>query len=371
MAVVGSADLPPAVVGACHPLGSVRAVTATAIPVDNMTTESLVRYDVESDGPDGTRSWSVVAKTLRPASASPVWAQIPPEHRASTAAELDWTVEPVAYRCGLADRLPPGVRMPALLHVEAGDDRVALWLEHAADAPVWDVDRYRATARALGRLAGAFPAGTAVPAGLRGRSFRTFFTGKVTHVDLPALADPAVWAHPAVAPHDDGALGPDLLDLAGRVPALLDALDRLPRALGHGDACPQNLLRAGAGADVVAIDWGFAGTMAIGFDLASLVAGRVETGALAPEDLPAVHDAALGGYLEGLADVGADVDPEAVAAGALGTSVIRSAFTCLPLERLAGPPDGVGAIVRARLDHSRFLLDRLAAVTGAGFLDPA
>ena len=141
---------------------------------------------------------------------------------------------------------------------------------------------------------------------------------------------------------------------------------RCRRALGHGDACPQNLLRAATGADVVAIDWAFVGTMAVGFDLASLVAGRVETGALPPEDLPAVHDAALGGYLEGLADVGAAVDAADVAAAALGTSVIRSAFTCLPLDRLAGPSDGLGDVVRARLGYARFLLDRLAAGAGLG-----
>lgn len=356
-------DLPPAVVAACHPGGAVRAATSTVVPVDNMTTESLVRVDAVTEGPDGERSWSVVAKTLRPATDWPLWSMIPPEHREQVLSDLDWTIEPHAYACGLADRLPAGVRMPAVHHVEGSADRVALWLEHAADDPVWDLARYRDTARALGRLAGAFPA-DAVPAGLPERSLRTFFTGKVAHVDLPAFADPAVWSHPAIRPHDDGTLGARLLALVDRAPALLDALDRLPRTLAHGDACPQNLLRARRGDDVVAIDWGFAGTMAIGSDPASLVAGRVESGALAPEDVAAVHDATLAGYLDGLADAGADIAADDVATGFLATSVIRSAFTCLPLDRLAGSPTpDLGAQVHGRLGYARFLLDRLGAGT--------
>src|SRR5689334_21551132 len=93
--------------------------TWTCVPVghlvDNMTTHALDRRQGTSS--DRT-PWSLVAKTLHPASESPVFAFIPPEHHASTLVVLNWLDEPRVYRCGLAAALPGHLRMPALHHVD-------------------------------------------------------------------------------------------------------------------------------------------------------------------------------------------------------------------------------------------------------------
>lgn len=73
--------------------------------------------------------------------------------------QLDWLDEPRVYECGLDQDLPEGIRLPKLRAIERpSGDRLVLWLDHVDDeGGPWSLDRYRRSARALGRMTGRWP----------------------------------------------------------------------------------------------------------------------------------------------------------------------------------------------------------------------
>ena len=122
---------------------------------DNMTTAGLDL--ARGTLADGT-TFTVFAKTLHPASASPVWSLIPADARPEVLVELDWLDAPGAYRSALHDDRPAGLRMPRLWHVVQTEQQIQLWLEPIEDRGVWDADAYHRSAKALGQLSGRWPA---------------------------------------------------------------------------------------------------------------------------------------------------------------------------------------------------------------------
>ena len=185
---------------------------------------------------------------------------------------------------------------------------------------------------------------------------------------LPALAGDAVWSHPQVADVADRNLRSDLQRLAARVPALLDTLDGLPQTFVHGDASPQNLLVPAADPDTfVAVDWSLIGPCAVGYDLGQLLVGPAHAGWLDVAALPALEEIVLPAYTAGLADEGLRVAADVVRIGLHAALVVRSAFSALPLGRLAGPPTrGDAALVARRVRLTRHLVDLGLALPSAG-----
>ena len=355
--------MPRAVIDAFHPGGTVEVVEGRSVPVDNMTTASLELLDVVTVAGTDRRTWSVAAKTLHPATCSPIIRFVPPEMHASVERELDWTVEPHVYRSELGDHLPDGLRMPDLVHLEAtGEDRVTLWLELVPDDPSWDLERYRRAARLLGQLAGSNPdGGPWIDGPVRRRDLGYLFFGRIGVALLPPLSDPRIWEHPLLRDHDDHAIAADLVAFAERVPLLLGRMDGLPRTLAHGDASPQNLLLPPGGRDLVAIDFGFLGSMAVGFDLGALHSGRAVFGLLPVDQFGPTLEASTAAYLEGLTDVGFHADEDDVRASGLFAGILQAAFGAIPFERLdEEPTDELQALVERRLHHARFLLDAAA-----------
>ncbi len=222
----------------------------------------------------------------------------------------------------------------------------------------WTRDDYRVAARSLGRLSGRLPE-RMVPRDLpaKRRDLRGYFFGRVTHGSMPLLRDDASWAHPLVRRSVDAGLRDDLEMLATYIPDLLDRLDALPRTFAHGDACPQNLLRPAGASGVVAIDWTFAGIYPVGTDAGQLLAGRAESGELAPGELPELLDEIAEAYIHGLRDEDADVSETDTRLGIVGNLVVRSAFTALPLELLASGRAGLEELFASRARYARFLVD--------------
>jgi hypothetical protein len=149
------------------------------------------------------------------------------------------------------------------------------------------------------------------------------------------------------------------LTLADRVPAMLDRLESLTQSIGHGDACPQNLLVPSEAPDtLVAIDITWQRPEAIGFDLGQLLVGLAHTGELTAIHLPELHDILLNAYLEGLTDEGCGVDSADVLYGFDAAMVIRSAFTAMPWDEFTGPvtPD-LDTRVASRSALTRYLVD--------------
>jgi hypothetical protein len=181
---------------------------------------------------------------------------------------------------------------------------------------------------------------------------------------VPALRDPGLWRHPVIEAASrrvaDPGLAKDMRALADRLPAILDVLDALPQTHAHGDATPQNLLRpAREPGALVVIDWGFGDLLPVGFDLGQLLVGLAHAGETDPDELAAIDETILPGYLDGLADEGYDVDPRLVRTGYLGGLAVRSALCALPLERLAEPAqtDEQLALFATRLRLSRVIID--------------
>ncbi|GAA2206872.1 hypothetical protein GCM10009850_023300 [Nonomuraea monospora] len=300
------------------------------------------------------RTWSFVVKRIQSARHWPHLHLVPEDARDRFVAIFPWRIEADVYASGR--RLPPGLRMPRLyLLDDLGDDRLDLWLEdvRTRGPAEWDLARYAAAARVLGRLAGMYPA--AGPG--EGPGLRMYVTNRVMAGAVPALRDPSVWRHPLVEPHADPLLRMDLDRLAHRVPDLLAALDALPHTMAHGDASPENLLVPASRPDeFVAIDWGWQEPVPVGFDLGQLLVGRAHEGRLEPGELPAVHRAVQEAYALGLADEGAPAG--GLAAGYVTSLVLRSAFTAIPVERLGEPVTAeLAELFRKRVGLARFLAD--------------
>lgn len=332
--------------------------------VENLTTARLDRARVRlADGSTVT----AVAKTLRPASASPAFAVIPPEHHQQVLEDLHWLDEPDVYRSGLGDVLPAPLRMPAVYAIDSTDDElVTLWMEDVADVEPWSLERYGRTASALGALAGRWTGHDAATAfGLHGRPIERLFFGKVSHVDLPAHAHEAFWADPAVRATVDERHRADLDRLAGVVPRLLGELATLPAGVCHGDAAPDNFHEPGD-ATVVALDWSYGHVGAVGTDLAQLFAGRFESGAADVTEIPDIADTILAGFVDGLRSQGSTVDTDAVRLAWATHLAVRSVFSALVVEHR----DDVGdeertELVRRRAAMARFGIDLALDVAGA------
>ena len=323
--------------------------------LENMTTRSLDRCTGALD--DGTR-WSIVAKTLHPASCSPGWSQIPPQFHSEVLEDLDWMDEPRLFRCGLADALPEGLRFPRLWGVDEAPDRITLWMEDVPDTTPWDLDRYRRTARALGRLHGRWPEEPATAElGLRRRDLRRLFAGKIHNFDLAIQADDSFWRQPAVAGAVDDRYRADLARLADVVPALLSRAESLPHGAAHGDATPDNFREPGDGT-VVAIDWSYGSVAPVGADLAQLFVGRFESGAQDPGTAPDVLTAVIEGYLAGAADEGAAAERPDVERSLVTHLAVRSLFSLLIVDhRHDLPLREREALLARRAQLGRFGID--------------
>lgn len=324
----------------------------------NMTTEDLARLRLMGTAPER----SLIVKVVRSPRHSPLWEAIPSQFHEQVLDNLSWRAEPALYACRLRDLLPEGLGMPTVYAItNLGDERIALWMEDVRERPEpWTRADYHLVARALGRMAGRFQA-PHVPEDLPigPRDLRGYFFNRVGQGALPLVRDDASWSHPLVAASVDDRLRGDLEELVRLGPSFLDALDALPRTLSHGDACPQNMLRPDDGsAEVVAIDWTFAGITAVGTDAGQLLAGRCESGELEASALPQLYDDILASFTAGLDDEDAGIDHNVARFGATAALVIRSAFTALPLDELpAGDHPALRQRFARRAGYARFLVD--------------
>jgi hypothetical protein len=324
-----------------------------------------VPYDVSAPTTAGLyRGGGRFVKVLRSYRDWPMLPLLSEDFRALALSTDLWRYEADVYLDGLADALPRGMRLPSLYDVHEPDpDHVVLILEHVrtTDAP-WDPERYGHAAELLGRLNARLTRNDALPAPVGrtpGRLTRAMVDGLVRPLVLPPLLDEAVWAHPLLAGADDVRRG--LADLAADIPTLLDDLAARPQVLGHGDACPQNLLLENDG--FVAIDWSPGGMVAAGDDLGQLLIGRAHQGVLGIDEFAVLRELVIDRYHAGLVAEGCgSITPTDVRAGLDGSLLLRSAFLSLPIGRLAEPvTPQLADLFRQRVELTRFLLLLTAA----------
>ncbi|WP_432947650.1 phosphotransferase [Kribbella sp. CA-253562] len=363
-AIIGRRDAVPA---------SVR-VEEAEYTIGTPTTEQLARVYGTALLSDGSvREWSCFVKRLQ----SPkLWRYIhliPAQLQEELINQLLWRLEVAAYTSDLHEYLPEGLRLPTVFRIdELGDDRATIWMENVVHAPgSWDLARFGRAAHLLGRLSArrrAHLVGPILPranATVPGMALR-FYAKSRTQRMLAVLSAEDVWHHPLLREvvARDPALRSDVLEMGEALDSTLTALSLLPQAYPHGDASPQNLLvPVDAPTDFVAIDWLFDSPEAIGLDLGQLLVGLAHSGVLEPEELHEVHPVILESFQVGLAEEGMAVEDGLVEYGYLGSLMIRSAFTALPLEQLDDQPtDLLGALFNQRGRLTRVLVDLIRPV---------
>lgn len=194
--------------------------------------------------------------------------------------------EILAYQAGLLTDLPGDVlKAPRCLGVTEHRQGICwLWLEDVQDStsPVWTLDEYGLAARHLGEFNGAYVTGQALPA--HPWLSRHWLRGWLDYYDkgcretIDLIRDDGFWEHPLLRSAFPRSITADVLELWENHDHLLAALDQLPQTFCHMDAYRPNLFirrNLQGTAETVAIDWVFAGTGALGEEIANLLAASL------------------------------------------------------------------------------------------------
>ncbi len=289
---------------------------------------------------NGPRPFRIFVKHVQCWSRSPLFAPVPPEIREMAAAGVPWRTEPLVYRSELAERLPAGLSMPAVLGVYDLDELSAsIWLAEvpATDWP-WDLDRYRRAAYLLGRLAGSPAVAPLADIGAHKWAVQDYLEGRFRHQVVPMLHDDRLWSHPLLARCFGPELRQRMCGAAEEAPRWVAELDGAPVVTGHGDACPNNLMGAPDRESLVLIDFGFWKPLPLGFDLGQLVLGEVQLGRRPAASLAETDAAVVPGYVQGLAAEGMVVDPALVNRLHALQMLIFSGLSSMLFEHLQSPP---------------------------------
>jgi hypothetical protein len=339
---------------------------ADEFPYDLPAITTAGRYWVSGTAlaDDTERPWRMFVKHIQAWSRSPLFAEVPPEHREMAEASVPWRTEALAYRSDLRDRLPQGLCMARALGVFDLDEKsAAVWLEEVRpDLTPWDLRTYARAAHLLGRLAASDRVAALADVGRHDFDIRTYRDGRLALQVLPMLRDEGIWCHPLVADAFDDETRLRLLAAADWADDLVEEILALPRATSHGDACPNNLLRTEGWDGFVLIDFGFWGGEPVGFDLAQLLVGDVQVGRRTGDDLQAVEETILPAYVDGLRAEGCDVTESVVRRSHALQLMIFTGFSCLPWEHLGSEltPE-LRHVAEQRAAIARFSLDLLDA----------
>lgn len=316
-----------------------------------------VRGTAAVDGHE--RGFALFVKHVHEWSRSPFFAELPVEIRPWAAQQVPWRTEGAVYASDLGDRLPEGLVMPRAVGVHPIDELAyAVWLEPVPVSEVtWDLERYERAAYLLGRLAGS-PAVRAL-AGVGGHEWTLsrYVEGRLRFQVLPALADDGLWRHPVVA-ETFGDLRARLTAAAGAVDDVAAELMGLPVLVGHGDACPNNLLVRPDRDGFTLIDFGFFTALPVGFDLGQLLVGDVQIGRRSPDDLGERDEACVASYHRGLAAEGVDVGVDVLWRAHALQLLLFTGLSALPFDLLGAlPEDALRATAATRAAIARHVLD--------------
>lgn len=222
---------------------------------------------------------------------------------------LYWKREALAYKSGLLNDLPGGVRAPRCYGVEEIDEFTNwLWLEEVKDTGTWGLEQYARAAECLGRFNGAYLAGRLMPDYpwlVRTGSPRGLLAHSAWIRDV--IADPRTWEHPLMRRAFPVPVVDPLLRLWNGREKLLRALDRVPLTFGHLDAWRRNMF-ATRGADgspgLTLIDWAYPGRAAVGTDIGDLFGESFCLAELGDTDPARLDEAIFESYVAGLREAG-------------------------------------------------------------------
>jgi hypothetical protein len=273
--------------------------------------------------------WSLVLKVLG--------RTVGANSSADPAAWYYWKREALVYQSGLVANLPDGVTAPKCYGViEQASEETWLWLEAIREETdrIWPLEHYGMAARQLGQFNGAYVAGRTLPA-------QSWLTRGRWHDWLP-MAEPYFndlrsWCqHPSAQRMMSEASIRDMAALWAKRDCLMHTLAHLPRCFCHHDAFRRNLFLQWSAAgqpQTVAIDWAFAGSGAVGEEVARLVMGSLTFLELPSTQVDALDAIVFAGYLTGLRAAGWQGDPKLVRLGyTIAVALIGMEFLCINLQ---------------------------------------
>jgi hypothetical protein len=237
-------------------------------------------------------SWAVILKIIRPT-----------VDRLTQTHWNYWQREADAYRSGWLQADTAGLAAPRCYHIsERADGSIWLWLEVLQDtaSKPWFVTTYERVAYQLGIFSGSHRVHDTI--GTEPWMSGDWLRRYVNEYGQPLTHVPNLHTHPMLAKHFPPARAHALLHLWQHREAFLARLDRLPQVICHLDAWENNLFvtqLTPAAVRVVAVDWAFVGSGAVGQELAPLI-GMSATLSSDPGRIDVIEEAAIAAYLDGL-----------------------------------------------------------------------
>jgi hypothetical protein len=328
-----------------------------AYPFGSPATGGLAR--LVGSRTDGT-PWSLFCKVLQHVRHWPMLGLLPPHVVGFFLETFPWRQELELWDDVTQASLPTGLRSPQLHRIlDLGDERLVVWMEDVAETSTpWDLSTYARAAHLLGRwnARSSAPEVLAASPAPVNVGIAMYAENAVRDRGLVPLADDDLWSHPWLSAHAD--LRTRLQALAGEMPGILERTGGMTVAIPHGDASPQNLLRPkGCPETFVAIDVSFRAPHALGFDLGQLLVGAAHASLIPMSELPAIADAILPAYVEGVRAEGVDADTDDIAYAFAGYLLIRSGFDGFLYTLLGHELDDVAArqAFDDRVDLARFI----------------
>jgi len=313
------------------------------------TTGGLFLVSGTGQDADGPREWSVVLKVLHD-----------PKRREAIDHWSYWKRELLVYQTALLSELPDDLVAPRCFGTREENDAGLIWMEHIRESREgpWEVDDFWRAARQSGRFASAFLSGTALPdlPWLSAPFFRSIHAdGDSWATFMDPSSSPNAWEDPIVKTAFSKSVRSEVLRVWAERDSLWEAIDRLPQVVCHNDFHRRNLMfrsRARGEDELVAVDWAFLGPGALGMDLGELVAASAFFHDIEPTTVEEFEDAALDGYLAGLADGGSSGVEHVVRLGYLLSASLWEGAT-LPGWAAVMLPEDSGFDVPAMFGRSR------------------
>ena len=345
---------------------TLRDVTVDPVDYDLPAITTAGRWWVSgrADTPTGVAAFRVFVKQVHNWSRSPQFAFVPPDLQVVAAASVPWRTEPNIYRSDLSNRLPEGLSMPrALAVIDIDELSSAVWLE---EVPLrewpWDIGRFTRAAYLLGRLAGSERVAPLAQIDDHRWTVLDYLHGRFDQQVVPMLRDDELWTHPLLAHAFGDGLRDRMCDVLDQVPAWFEELAEAPHVVGHGDACPNNLLGSPRRDAFVLIDFNFWKPLPLGFDLGQLLLGDVQIGRRPADDLAAVDAQIVPAYVAGLTDEGYAADPAQVLRLHALQMAVFSGLSSMPFEHLGDPPSpALERLAATRAAITTYCLDRVEA----------
>ena len=252
----------------------------------------------------GEQPWSVVLKTQ----------QLIPDSNADPRAARYWKREVAFYQSGLIDDLFCTLVPPRCYLVSEHADVIWVWMEAVNDAVPrpWPLERYPEAARCIGCFNGTFLTDRPLPdePWLSRHGLRSYAEQAIPLLqDLPELRKLPFFQKAYASMSDEF-----FLSAWARRGEFFAALDRLPQTFCHHDTIDGNLLWRSSEPgqnQIVGLDWGYAGTGALGEDLSPLAYWQI-SGLHPLNEKLGFFQQCLEGYLHGLADAGYLANPQQV-----------------------------------------------------------